>query len=285
MINDVATYEALGYRRASANAIFGRGSELMSGEPIYDGGFREATVEDIFGWGTTLGSGGEATLLEPTLWSGVMYHAIALFTVVLYLYMLLRSWHFVVAIFGTMFSISTERAMAMQGGELPLQRFKSAATLLGVLLVTLAGIRLADDAMALGGELYDDTVQWLPFYSLVVVGLISLWLILFGRVVFWITRSDDVMQISSLARMAFIRAAVVLYPPIICWLVSAGQTAEVWFTVSVVGLMIVAIAYLKDTFLLFVAKKVSIFYWILYLCTAILLPLSFVITVLAKYFG
>ena len=285
MINDVATYEALGYHRASPSALFGRQSVLESGEPLYMGGYREAEVGDIFGSGTMLGDGGVDVAFEPTLWSGALYHIGVLFTLVLYLYILLRSWPFVVTVCSSMFSIRTERAMAMQGGELPLQRFKIAATLLGAMLVALAGIRLANDNLELSATLYDNTVERLPLYSLVVVAVIALWLIIFQRIVLWITRSEDVLHISSLARMAFIRGAVVAYPTLACWLVASGTGASVWSILTIISLSIVAIAYLKDTFLLFLAKKVSIFYWILYLCTAILLPLSFVVTMLLRHFS
>ncbi len=284
MINDVATYEALGYRSASPSALFGRQSVLESGEPLYMGGYR-AEVGDIFGLGAILGDGGVDVAFEPTLWSGALYHIGVLFTLVLYLYMLLRSWSFVATVCSSMFSIRTERAMAMQGGELPLQRFKSAATLLGALLLALAGIRLANDNLELSATLYGNAVEWLPLYAIVVVAVIALWLIIFQRIVLWITRSEDVLHISSLARMAFIRGAVVAYPTLVAWLVAPESSSDAWSVLTIISLSIVAIAYLKDTFLLFLAKKISIFYWILYLCTAILLPLSFVVTMLLKYFG
>ena len=198
--------------------------------------------------------------------------------------MVLRSWSFVVAVCGSMFSIRTERAMAMEGGELPLQRFKSAATLLGALLVALAGIRLAGENSALNDSLYD-VVEWLPLYAIAAVAVMAVWLLVFSRLVLWVTRSEDVMHISTLARMAFIRGAVVAYPTLVAWLVSPADSADVWSILTIVSLSIVTIAYLKDTFLLFLAKKISIFYWILYLCTAILLPLSFVVAMLLKHFS
>ena len=284
MINDIATYEALGYRSASPSVLFGRQSVLESGEPLHMGGYREAEVGDIFGTGAVLGDGGVDVAFEPTLWSGALYHIGVLFTLVLYLYMVLRSWSFVVAVCGSMFSIRTERAMAMEGGELPLQRFKSAATLLGALLVALAGIRLAGENSALNDSLYD-VVEWLPLYAIAAVAVMAVWLLIFSRLVLWVTRSEDVMHISSLARMAFIRGAVVAYPTLVAWLVSPADSADVWSILTIVSLSIVTIAYLKDTFLLFLAKKISIFYWILYLCTAILLPLSFVVAMLLKYFS
>ena len=284
MINDIATYEALGYRSASPSVLFGRQSVLESGEPLYMGGYREAEVGDIFGTGAMLGDGGVDVAFEPTLWSGALYHIGVLFTLVLYLYMLLRSWSFVVAVCGSMFSIRTERAMAMEGGELPLQRFKGAATLLGALLVALAGIRLAGENSALNDSLYY-AVEWLPLYAIAAVAVMAVWLLIFSRLVLWVTRSEDVMHISSLARMAFIRGAVVAYPTLVAWLVSPADSADVWSILTIVSLSIVTIAYLKDTFLLFLAKKISIFYWILYLCTAILLPLSFVVAMLLKHFS
>lgn len=285
MNNEVAQYEALGYREASPAAIFGRGSHLESGEALFEGGYREAEVGDIFGSSAMLGDGGVAPLFEAQLWSGALYHFGVLLTLVLYLYMLLRSWPFIVAVCGSMFSIRTERAMAMQSGELPLQRFKRAATLLGALLVALASIRLAGDKLQIGVDEVEGVVAWLPLYALLVVAIIALWLIIFERVVLWITRSDDMLHLSSLARMAFIRGAVVLYPVLVCWLVAPVDGSNLWSVLTIITLSIVVIAYLKDTFLFLVAKKVSIFYWILYLCTAILLPFSFVVTLLLKHLG
>ena len=79
-----------------------------------------------------------------------------------------------------------------------------------------------------------------------------------------------------------VRAVALLFLPTAVWLVADGATERVCGGVLVVGLTLFVAIYLKDTFMFFLEKKVSIFNWFLYLCTAILLPLSFLATLLPR---
>jgi hypothetical protein len=67
--------------------------------------------------------------------------------------------------------------------------------------------------------------------------------------------------------------------------VADGLTESIVGGVLIAGLILFAAIYLKDTFMFFLEKKVSIFNWFLYLCTAILLPVSFLAALLSRILG
>ena len=85
--------------------------------------------------------------------------------------------------------------------------------------------------------------------------------------------------------MNFVRSIVVLYPIIAVWCVADQNISKIASILLILGGCVVLLIYLKDTFMLFIGKKISIFYWILYLCTAILLPLSFFAVLLPDKIG
>jgi Ca2+/Na+ antiporter len=74
---------------------------------------------------------------------------------------------------------------------------------------------------------------------------------------------------------------VVLYPFTAVWLLADRNDAFISTWTLIICGSVLLLLYLKDTFLFFSGKKISIFYWILYLCTAILLPWSLLIKLLA----
>ena len=78
---------------------------------------------------------------------------------------------------------------------------------------------------------------------------------------------------------------VLLFPIVAAWLVAPPQSVQEWGVAVICGTILLLIIYLKDTFVFFIAKKIPILYWILYICTAILLPLSFVLHILFTLLG
>ena len=102
------------------------------------------------------------------------------------------------------------------------------------------------------------------------------WYFALHKIVEWVSGSDAAPMLSSMGYMHFVRVSVVLYPLVAVWLlgIERGDAFVVPLLIAVAVLMI--ILYLKDTILFFIDKKISILYWILYLCTAFLLPLSFI---------
>ena len=65
----------------------------------------------------------------------------------------------------------------------------------------------------------------------------------------------------------------------------AADDFTTWTTIVGIAFALLLIIYLKDIFIFFVEKKIPFLYLILYLCTAILLPLSFLITLLPQQVG
>ena len=91
----IEDFEHLGYDVVSPHKMFGRNSQLMSGEPIYEGGYRAVSADTMFGEGATLVEPEPVALLESSFADSVVYQGLILISFILYLHMLLHSWGFV----------------------------------------------------------------------------------------------------------------------------------------------------------------------------------------------
>ena len=99
---------------------------------------------------------------------------------------------------------------------------------------------------------------------LVAVGQLTLSLDLTREI---IRLKVGITAIASLLGMPF-ALLLVLSPP--------GE-GEVWIYPIGLVCIILLLLYLKESFLLFISKKVSILHWFLYLCAVELLPISFIV--------
>jgi hypothetical protein len=279
---DVLYYEAEGYRVVSAQRLFGRSAELQSGVADTKGGYSEVGAEEFFGHSSQLVVGVEPNNVGVSLRTTPLYHSLVAVTLVAYLVMLLRSWNFIGSVWSGVLSNRSEQRMAMDGGELPLEQFKYRAATLGFLLFALITVRVAD--IFAEGSIPKEG-EWLVDYVTLVGMLFSVvvaaWFYAFHKVVGWLSQSDSLSQLSAIAYINFVRMVVLLYPLVAVWLVADfGEGFVVSIMLYVVTLLLIVL-YIKDTFVLFLQKNISIFYWILYLCTAILLPFSFVVRLLS----
>ena len=154
MINAVQQYRAEGYEVVAPEAIYGRASRLGSGEARYDGGYYSATADEFFGGDSWLEVPQPAEMTDMSLVCSPLFQSLVVVTLVAYLYMLLRSWHFIGTIWGGVFTGSSERLMASMGGELPLQRFKLLAANIGLVLLALVVVRLSDSFVANSSPIY-----------------------------------------------------------------------------------------------------------------------------------
>ena len=279
-------YQEAGYRVARTEDIFGRGSLLSDGEPYYEGGFREASVAEQFGYASELGDGGVFEPLRLSFSDAPLFHIFLVVTLVVYLFMLFRSRKFISVIYADVWVNRSEERMVAQGGELPLQRFKQVAAVIGLLVVSLVGVRLADSSLSTESQLFGHSVvHSAPIISLLFVIVFVAWNYALHKVIEWVVNAPSVQVLSSVAYMDFVRGVVLLYPLVAMWLLSDGDISQHVSVVLIILVALVLLLYLKDTFLFFVSKKISIFYWILYLCTAILLPLSFLLHLLPEQFA
>ena len=280
-INNIEFLEAQGYDIVQPSQIFGRGSELMSGEPLFEGGYRAVDVASMFGSGSALGEQTVVALLEPSFAYTTIYQLLIVVGLVLYFNMLLRSWGFLGAVLGDIFSLRGEHRASGENGELPLSFFKVSAILVGAIMLALGAVRIADLNLASDSLLYEgQSLCVVPLVALLVVAVVVAWLHLMHVIAGWISQSSIVAELQSLTTINFVRYVVLFFPVVATWLMASPESVNKWGIVVIVGTILLLIIYLKDTFVFFIAKKIPFLYWILYLCTAFLLPISFVLTVL-----
>ena len=273
--------ERVGYDVVTPQSMFGRSSTLMSGDPIFEGGYRAVAADEMFGKGNLFVEAEPVAILQPSFIDSFVYQLFIFVAVVLYLHMLLHSWGFIGAIWGNLFSVHSERRMASEGGELPLSYFKVAAIIVGILMVTLIGVRIADIGIAPNSPVYDSLLDtFIPVVALMFVLVLVAWLYALHTISGWITFSPAVEELSSISLINFVRYVVLMFPLVGAWLVAPVDSLRGWSITLISGTAILLLIYLKDTFVFFIAKKIPILYWILYLCTAFLLPMSFVMRML-----
>ena len=278
MNNSLLTYYATeGYRIVKPEAIYGRGSHIASGEALYEGGYRAITPDEMFGGGSELVGAGDVELFVPTLSGVPLFHILLLLTLVAYLNMIYRSSGFIGHLYRDMFTMRGEHNMIYQGGLLPLQRFKQVASSIGFVALALVVLRFAESFISPTSPIYTTSIsQYASVGALFIVVVYVAWYFALHKILEWVSGSDSAPMLSAMGYMHFVRISVVLYPLVAVWLlgIESGDSFVVPLLIAVAVLMI--ILYLKDTILFFIDKKISILYWILYLCTAFLLPLSFI---------
>lgn len=290
----VELYRSMGYREAGPSPLFGRTSQLGTGEVAASGGYMEGSGDMLFGAGSQLGSGtleGASAALSdaatPLLIGGWLSQLLIMLMFIGYVAMLWRSWGFASAMVLGMVGGRDERRLANERGELPLSYFKSFAILIGIVAVALVGVRSVDCFLSadVAGRLDGGVVSYAPLIALLLVVVVIAWQYALHKIVEWLTMADTISELASLSVMNFVRSVVALFPLVACWLVAPADSFELWTHILLVGCSILLIIYLKDIFVFFVEKKIPFLYLILYLCGAILLPLSFLITLLPQQVG
>ena len=276
-----------GYKQAGARSLFGHGSSLGDGMPYSDGYYVEATPDQLFGAASSLGESEVVQTVLPSFAGEPLFHLIVVITLVAYLFMLYRSWGFIGAIWeGIISARHSENRMANEGGALPLSRFKLTATFIGIASTALILVRISDGMIADNSEIYRSGIaSYASFVGLLLIGVMLAWNYAFHKIVEWLTYSDFMSHLAAIAHMNFVRNIVVLYPIIAVWCVADQSINKIASILLIFGGCVALLIYLRDTFMLFIGKKISIFYWILYLCTAILLPFSFFAVLLPDKMG
>ena len=284
MNNDTLTYyEECGYKSVSPARLYGRKSELQSGDANTEGGYIEVTPEEMFGEASVQGTGGTYSSAEESLTATPLFQSVVLATLVVYLTILLRSWGFIRSIWSDAFKTNSDQRMVFEGGELPLQRFKLTAALLGLAVLALSIVRITEGEIASSSDIYSSVLHaTAPLAALAVILIIVLWSYAYHKIMGWIIESDSPNSLALIGYTNFVRLVVLLYPITAVWLLSDAGDSYAFSITLIICCSVLLLLYLKDTFVFFLGKKISIFYWILYLCTAILLPWSLLIKLLAS---
>ena len=251
----------------------------MSGDVSYNGGYMEASPTAMFGQESTMGSYAAVEPLQPTLISEPMFQGLVIAGIVAYLFVLYRFWGFISHMWHGIITRRSERHMRDEGGELPLERFKFSVLALGVVLLSLVVVRFVDMSLEANSLVYDSSKAALaPLYALMAMMAMFLWQHILHKVVQWVTRSDIMSAAGAVSLLNMVRCVVLLFPIVAVWLVAPDDMLSIWSIVLCVVMGVMSIIYLKETFVLFIGQKISILHWFLYLCTAILLPISFLVT-------
>ena len=287
MNNDTLTYfEESGYKVVTPARLYGRKSEVQTGEPNLEGNYREVTPEELYGETSELGTGGTFAPYDESLTATPLFQSVVLATLIVYLAILLRSWGFIRSIWNDAFKTNSDQRMVFEGGELPLQRFKLTASLLGLAVTALAMVRIAESEIPTTSEIYSSAIaSYAPLVALGAILIIVLWCFAYHRLMAWIIESDSPNALAMIGYTNFVRLVVLLYPITAMWLLADGSDSSAYSITLIICSSVLLLLYLKDTFVFFLGKKISIFYWILYLCTAILLPLSFLVHLLPARLG
>ena len=284
MNNDTLTYfEESGYKVVTPARLYGRKSEVQMGEPNLEGNYREVTPEELYGETSELGTGGTFAPYDESLTATPLFQSVVLATLIVYLAILLRSWGFIRSIWNDAFKTNSDQRMVFEGGELPLQRFKLTASLLGLAVTALAMVRIAESEIPTTSEIYSSAIaSYAPLVALGAILIIVLWCFAYHRLMAWIIESDSPNALAMIGYTNFVRLVVLLYPITAMWLLADGSDSSAYSITLIICSSVLLLLYLKDTFVFFLGKKISIFYWILYLCTAILLPWSLFVKLLAS---
>lgn len=284
MNNDTLTYfEESGYKVVTPARLYGRKSEVQMGEPNLEGNYREVTPEELYGETSELGTGGTFAPYDESLTATPLFQSVVLATLIVYLAILLRSWGFIRSIWNDAFKTNSDQRMVFEGGELPLQRFKLMASLLGLAVTALAMVRIAESEIPTTSEIYSSAIaSYSPLVALGAILIIVLWCFAYHRLMAWIIESDSPNALAMIGYTNFVRLVVLLYPITAMWLLADGSDSSAYSITLIICSSVLLLLYLKDTFVFFLGKKISIFYWILYLCTAILLPWSLLVKLLAS---
>lgn len=268
---------------STSKEMFGSTSELAEGVPTYlDGDVQEGSAAMLFGDRSELVVGEVGVYSADSLVEQPLFQGIMLLTLLYYLMVMLRSWGFMVIVWGGQKNSIGRERMESEGGKLHTSRFNAMIMLLGVIMVAMGGVKIVDMALPHGAMLLSDTEMLIaPLVALLVMGVIVAWLYAMHTIVGWLSRSGVVGEVATLSSVNFVRGTVVLYPVVAAWLLSPAESASTWSAVAIVLGAIIVLIYFVESLQLFINKKVPILYWILYLCAVVVLPISFVARLLA----
>lgn len=162
--------------------------------------------------------------------------------------------------------------------------FFTAAALTGVLAATIAIVRTS--LLWLPDGLLPDRLWVAPVSAgAVIAGLLAValyqWSVL--QVVGLVTDRRDFISTLLYVKKACFSATAMLTAPVILLSALSSGIGETWFYILAGECFILSFLFLKETFVLFIRKKVPIFQWFLYLCTVEAFPLTLICASIARF--
>lgn len=264
----------------SADSILRAGAELPAGavdtlaaaepfDPVL-------TAEQAFGTASELAAGTAAGIpFAETLTDHPVFQGIVLLLAVAYMLMICAHFHDIAGLFSRRHNDYVREGGVTFGSDGSVQT----AAVIGLLMTAVLAVRFAERTP---GALYGTMGVLLS--ALAAVFGIALFqcgaLHLIGR----ITLSTDLTRALVHFKVLYLGLATVVAMPsaLLLALCPPGE-GQLWFYGTLLLSGTVAMLFLKESFRLFLAKKVSILHWFLYLCTVECFPISLIWLLATRY--
>ncbi len=256
-----------------------QGCLVRSGEQIGCGVPVSGSAGDIFGADSYLVDG--SAWIEPIagglLTNTALFQCVVLALMLSFLLLLFRQPELVRFIFGRVLSPDTTHSERLYDDRSAAtnSHFFSSILFVGVLFATVFCVKLVDVVLPEWiAEVLPEGVASVaaPAMAIALAAIVLLQLLLL-RATGSITLSQPLISaLVYVKELYFAFALFFISPAMILYALCPPGEGRVWLTVIVLQVLCTIILFLRETFLLFISKKVSILHWILYLCAVEMFP-------------
>ena len=171
---------------------------------------------------------------------------------------------------------ATGQRLSEEPGGSGFSRFLNIATTIGMLFMGVMAVKYGDSLMPSQLEtLSHGAVLALSLLATAACYGVVLYQMTVVRLTGAVTLSQPfISQLVLLKRTYFSLGVIVTSPALLLFALCPRGTGNVWFCIIIIELAVTAGLYLRETLNLFIAKKISILHWFLYLCMVQILPIS-----------
>lgn len=251
---------------------------LPDGTPLE--GYRTVDAGEFFGQQSLLAAPRPAAQQQPHLTDELPFQGLVLLLTLLFGLLLYRNPGDMRALVGRVaFERRDSERTSDESGNAGFTRFLNIALALGFLLAGVTAVRLCDRPDIAQELLSMGNGSTLSLLLALGVGLLFLLVYLYGilllRAVGGVTlTSGFTTQLIRIKRGYAALGAIILAPVILLFALSPLGSDTIWAGLLTAGWLITFLLYLRETFALFISKKVSILHWILYLCAVEIFPVT-----------
>lgn len=251
---------------------------LPDGTPLE--GYRTVGAGEFFGQQSLLAAPRPAAQQQPRLTDELPFQGLVLLLTLLFGLLLYRNPGDMRALVGRVaFERRDSERTSDESGNAGFTRFLNIALALGFLLAGVTAVRLCDRPDIAQELLSMGNGSTLSLLLALGVGLLFLLVYLYGilllRAVGGVTlTSGFTTQLIRIKRGYAALGAIILAPVILLFALSPLGSDTIWAGLLTAGWLITFLLYLRETFALFISKKVSILHWILYLCAVEIFPFT-----------
>ena len=216
---------------------------------------RIVSAQELFGPQSQLIESVEQSVESQTLVGDTFFQLSALFMLFVVLFFIARHHHRIGAMFGRMVKGRLAEDYSSGRREESITRsFVQSALVIGIMLITLFVVKYSP--------------MWLPESMTPSEGWTSI-VAMFFTLLF-------IAAVGLFERAGFSLAAISLSPVFLMGVLSAEKMSDMWNIILIVQCSILVLLFLKETLAFFIEKKIPIFHWFLYLCTAEVFPLTLI---------